>query len=143
MFDVCKVRANFCTVVLTITLLGLPVSNVLASNQGSGRGGHWGYAGREGPAYWGELGYPLCSKGKNQSPVDIPTAASVDLDTIQFDYRQSPINVTNNGHTVQFNYAPGSTITVGGKRFELLQFHFHNQSERWCYTCNAAAFSRL
>ena len=109
---------------LTIALFVLLSGNGWASG-----GGGWGYTGNEGPKQWGELGYPLCTKGHNQSPVNIPAAASVQLDTILFNYRQSPINVTNNGHTVQFNYAPGSSMTVGGKRFELLQFHFHSHSE--------------
>ena len=38
-------------------------------------------------------------------------------------------NVVNNGHTIQFNYQPGSSITIGGKRYDLLQFHFHSPSE--------------
>ena len=35
----------------------------------------------------------------------------------------------NNGHTVQVSYAPGSTLTVAGEVYELLQFHFHAPSE--------------
>jgi carbonic anhydrase len=30
---------------------------------------------------------------------------------------------------VQVNVAPGSTLTVGGKRYQLVQFHFHKPSE--------------
>src|SRR6516164_11856275 len=33
------------------------------------------------------------------------------------------------GHTVQVNYAPGSTLTVGDKTYVLKQFHFHHPSE--------------
>lgn len=35
----------------------------------------------------------------------------------------------NNGHTIQVNYAPGSTLGVDGRTFELKQFHFHSPSE--------------
>lgn len=42
---------------------------------------------------------------------------------------QSPLKLIDNGHTVQVNYEPGSYITVSGKRYELLQFHFHHPSE--------------
>ena len=35
----------------------------------------------------------------------------------------------DNGHTIQVNYAPGSSIDVGGARYELVQFHFHKPSE--------------
>ena len=37
--------------------------------------------------------------------------------------------MTNNGHTVQFQLANGSAITVAGRRYELLQAHFHEPSE--------------
>ena len=40
-----------------------------------------------------------------------------------------PLKVTNNGHTIQVDYAPGSFILVGGVRYELLQFHFHTPAE--------------
>jgi carbonic anhydrase len=35
----------------------------------------------------------------------------------------------DNGHTIEINYEPGSFITVGDKRYELLRFHFHKPSE--------------
>jgi carbonic anhydrase len=37
--------------------------------------------------------------------------------------------VINNGHTIQVNLEPESSIDVGGKKFELAQFHFHTPSE--------------
>ena len=37
--------------------------------------------------------------------------------------------ILNNGHTIQVNYNPGSTIKVNGNEFELKQFHFHSPSE--------------
>lgn len=48
---------------------------------------------------------------------------------MNFDYPPSHFAVVDNGHTVQVNVAPGSRIEVGGKRFELQQFHFHRPSE--------------
>ncbi len=35
----------------------------------------------------------------------------------------------DNGHTVQVNLAPGNAITVNGRTYELVQFHFHLPSE--------------
>ncbi len=112
------------------------LQDVTASPSGGGgsaanSGAHWGYEGKEGPANWGRLGYPMCAKGKNQSPVDLSLnkTASLSLDKIAFDYSPSNLNVINNGHTVQFNIDPGSTITVGGETYKLLQFHFHSPSE--------------
>jgi carbonic anhydrase len=102
----------------------------------AGHGGAaWGYAGGTGPENWGRLSadYRACLEGAEQSPIDIGgTKGRFDgasVAPIDFDYRLSPVEFVNNGHTVQVNYAPGSGITVGGKRFELLQFHFHTPSE--------------
>ena len=48
---------------------------------------------------------------------------------MQFNYRPSNFRVIDNGHTVQVNVAVGNTIEVTGKRYELVQFHFHRPSE--------------
>ena len=41
----------------------------------------------------------------------------------------------DNGHSIQVNYEPGSTLTVGGVVYELVQFHLHALSE---HTLNGA-----
>ncbi len=97
----------------------------------SGGKAHWGYEGHEGPANWGDLShdYSTCKSGKNQSPIDISTSKTAKLANIKFSYNTTPIDVVNNGHTIQVNVAKGSTINVGGKTYNLLQFHFHSPSE--------------
>ena len=92
---------------------------------------HWSYGGSFGPQSWAELKpeFSLCGNGQRQSPIDIRGGLAVDLDPVRFDYRATPFGVVDNGHTVQVNVAPGNTIDIGGKRFELLQFHFHRPSE--------------
>jgi len=40
-----------------------------------------------------------------------------------------PLNIIDNGHTIQINYPAGSTLTVGDKTYTLKQFHFHHPSE--------------
>jgi carbonic anhydrase len=94
---------------------------------------HWSYSGAGAPGHWAgmEKEFETCGIGKHQSPIDIrSTAAKVsDLPEIAFDYRPSPLKIIDNGHTVQVNYAPGSSITVNGTRYELAQFHFHKPSE--------------
>ena len=91
----------------------------------------WTYDGEEGPKRWGDLkpDYATCKLGQRQSPIDIRDAKEASLPSIQFDYKPSALKIINNGHTVQINYAPGSFITVGDKRYELRQFHFHHPSE--------------
>ena len=39
------------------------------------------------------------------------------------------MHIIVSGHTIMINYAPGSSIRVGGKQYELKQFHFHKPSE--------------
>lgn len=102
-----------------------------AHGAGAGHGGHWAYNGDTGPAAWGGLKpeFALCGNGKRQSPIDIRGGIAVDLDAVQFDYRPSAFNVVDNGHTVQVNLGSGNTIQVAGRRYELVQFHFHRPSE--------------
>jgi carbonic anhydrase len=92
---------------------------------------HWSYSGEEGPNKWGKLDstYAACSNGKTQSPVDIRGARKADLPALKFDYQVVPLNIIDNGHTIQVNYPAGSTLTVGKKIYALKQFHFHHPSE--------------
>ena len=94
---------------------------------------HWSYQGATGPTHWAamEHEYATCGIGKTQSPIDIQDSAAKksDLPPISFDYKLSPLKIIDNGHTIQVNYAPGSSITVQGKQYELVQFHFHRPSE--------------
>jgi carbonic anhydrase len=92
---------------------------------------HWSYDGAAGPDAWGRLKpeFAKCSTGTRQSPIDIRDGIQVSLDPIRFDYKPSGFRVIDNGHTVQVNVDAGNVIEVNGKRFELLQFHFHRPSE--------------
>ena len=92
---------------------------------------HWDYVGTGGPEAWGQMKpeFAKCSSGTRQSPIDIRDGIKVSLDPVQFDYKPSAFRVIDNGHTVQVNVAPGNSIEVMGRRFELVQFHFHRPSE--------------
>ena len=92
---------------------------------------HWSYDGHSGPQAWGRLKaeFSTCASGQRQSPIDIRDGIGLDLEPLQFDYKPSGFGVIDNGHTVQVNVAPGNAIEVQGRRFELLQFHFHRPSE--------------
>jgi carbonic anhydrase len=92
---------------------------------------HWDYQGGAGPEAWGGLKpeFSLCKTGQRQSPIDIRGGLAVDLEPVSFDYQASKFAVLDNGHTVQVELAKGNRIEVGGRRFELHQFHFHRPSE--------------
>ena len=102
-----------------------------AVNTRAAGSGHWSYEGDNGPAAWAQLKpeFATCGSGSRQSPIDIRDGIKVELDAVQFDYRPSGFRVVDNGHTVQVNVAAGNTIEVTGKRYELVQFHFHRPSE--------------
>ena len=91
----------------------------------------WDYSPSHGPSHWGQLSpeFAACINGHHQSPVDIRNPQKTDLPPIDFDYKPSPLDIIDNGHTIMINYAPGSFISVGGKKYELKQFHFHRPSE--------------
>jgi len=105
--------------------------SVTALAQDTAHAPHWGYSGKEGPNAWGSLKseYQLCQSGKQQSPINIKDAKKDSLPAIQFDYKPAALNVVNNGHTILVTYPSGSFITVGDKKYELKQFHFHHPSE--------------
>jgi carbonic anhydrase len=92
---------------------------------------HWSYGGADGPEHWGALSaaFAACSHGAMQSPIDLNAGFTVATLSHAFDYKPSALNIVHNGHTVQANYAPGSSMTVQGKVYDLLQFHFHAPSE--------------
>jgi carbonic anhydrase len=92
---------------------------------------NWGYSGKTNSSTWGKLSpnFGKCESGMAQSPIDIKGAKKGSSTPITFNYKSSPLVVVDNGHSIQANYAPGSSMTVGGEKYELLQFHFHTPSE--------------
>lgn len=91
---------------------------------------HWGYEGPGAPERWAELDpkNKVCALGDRQSPIDIREGIKVDLEPIQFSYKPSQFRVVDNGHTIQVAVGDGS-LTVTGKTYDLIQFHFHRPSE--------------
>lgn len=94
------------------------------------KGAHWTYPDKA----WGEAEVEnnVCSLGKAQSPIDLPAskAAGLNKDDLTFSYKvASGAKIKNNGHTVQVDLPEGSSVTIGGVTYKLLQFHFHNPSE--------------
>lgn len=116
-----------------VTALAALLLSHIAFAGDHGHGAHWGYEGHGAPEHWGDLGkeFATCKNGHQQSPINIDTrvAGGGAGAPVSVDYKPSPLKVVNNGHTIQVDYQPGSSITVGGMRYELVQFHFHAPSE--------------
>jgi carbonic anhydrase len=104
-------------------------SSLLSASKEKGKS--WGYIGKEGPENWGNLSedFSVCQTGKSQSPVNLQSAIDADLTPLKIDYKDTPLRIINNGHTIQVNYQARSTLILDDEPYELLQFHFHNPSE--------------
>jgi carbonic anhydrase len=89
---------------------------------------HWEYEGAMGPDNWGKH-FATCGAGKSQSPVDIKAPFEKAAVAIKPDYKSGALKLLNNGHTIQVNVPPGSTLKVGDESYDLVQFHFHRPSE--------------
>jgi carbonic anhydrase len=89
---------------------------------------HWDYAGEMGPENWGDE-FPTCGKGMKQSPLNITGPFEKSKDTLVVNYKEGPLKIVNNGHTIQVNVEPGSTLKINKEVYNLLQFHFHRPSE--------------
>ncbi|MDQ5903129.1 MAG: carbonic anhydrase, partial [Pseudomonadota bacterium] len=91
---------------------------------------HWDYEGEGRPDNWSKLKpeYGTCASGKRQSPIDIRDGIRVDQPPIDFAWRPSQFRIVDNGHTVQVAVG-GSNLSLLGKNYELIQFHFHRPAE--------------
>ena len=99
-----------------------------ASSHGANDAPHWAYEGEMSPANWGKA-FPVCGTGQAQSPVDVRGPFEKAAHPLKLNYKPVPLKVLNNGHTIQATVSPGSTLTVDGVVYDLLQFHFHRPSE--------------
>ena len=88
----------------------------------------WGYDGLMGPERWGKE-FPTCANGKSQSPLDILGPFVKARTSLNADYKEGPLKIINNGHTIQVNVAAGSKLRIDSMPYDLLQFHFHRPSE--------------
>ena len=117
---------------MKLRICAAAVAIVFSAAATAAEAGHeWTYSGATGPEHWADQSpeFATCGIGKHQSPINIDKTEKVALPPIEFHYQPAPLTVIDTGHSVQLNYAPGSTITVGGETYTLTQFHFHRPSE--------------
>jgi carbonic anhydrase len=125
--------------ILAASLMVVSGAGVSIAGEKGHHDAHWGYEGEYGPSHWGGMSkeYATCGSGKSQSPIDISGAEEKDLPDIVINYKESKLNIKNNGHTIQVDYDSGSSIKVDGGDYQLAQFHFHDPSE---HTVNGRSF---
>ena len=92
---------------------------------------HWTYDGETGAGRWGELdpSFAVCAEGAQQSPVNLTGPIPAGAGTLDIQWQPAEAYVVDNGHTIQVDVTEGSSITLEGRPFSLLQFHFHLPSE--------------
>ena len=93
---------------------------------------HWTYEGHGGPKEWGELAkeFQTCALGTQQSPIDLEAAIPAAQSALTLAWSAQPFKVVNNGHTIQADaLSAANTVDLGGKVYQLVQFHFHAPSE--------------
>lgn len=95
---------------------------------------HWTYEGETGPEHWSEIEKQSDCDGKQQSPIniiDIDVKEDASLDPIEIHYSSGVKihEVTNNGHSIQYNFEKGDYIVLDEINYELKQIHFHEPSE--------------
>lgn len=94
--------------------------------------GHWEYDGKESPDHWHELSpnYRACKVGHKQSPIDLdPESAILGKHSLEIKYHATPSIIVNNGHTIEFDMQEKNVVMINNKVFELIQLHFHADSE--------------
>lgn len=109
-------------------LAGLLACPTCAAGTGSAFAAHWSY---EEPDHWGaDEAAKTCAVGSQQSPINLEKAIRANVDTVKVDWKPQAFRVVNNGHTFQADAKTGAGgVTIGGERYDLLQFHFHTPSE--------------
>lgn len=145
-----RVKAVSSTLAYLSLLIATATNTVMAESDD-----YWSYEGQSGPQHWAQLNpaNQLCSSGLNQSPLNINGSLKSPLFTLKVDYAPVPLQIVNNGHTIQLDYATlaqderhkiaidgkqyllpsasqfNSGIHISGEYYPLKQLHFHSPSE--------------
>ena len=95
---------------------------------------HWSYSGESGPERWGEIdkANAACSAGSQQSPLNISGSVKAMLPPIAVSWKKDGGRMVNNGHTIQVNVPPGSTLSRGGSRYRIATISFSPSQRASC-----------
>ncbi len=124
-------------VTLLYTIFLICITAIHVKSQVNCEDYHWEYEGETGPDTWATC-FADCG-GQSQSPIALSGSEPDNIPTaLETHYEDVPIELINNGHTVEFEYEAGSTFTLEGEAYNLLQFHFHTGSE---HTINGTRYA--
>jgi len=113
--------------ILFLAALLIPATAATAQS-----GADWSYEGHTGPLVWYRLdpAYSACSRGHEQSPLDIRNARlNSALEPLRFHFTAGPVTLENTGRGIVAHVDPGSSMETGGVQYQLVEFDFHHPSE--------------
>lgn len=93
----------------------------------------YSYCGYSGPKQWPNI--PIKDKvnecgGTKQSPIDLPASGPTRGDEIVLKYEAGDATIVNSGHDIRvIPKGDAGGITIKGKYYPLVNFHFHTPSE--------------
>ncbi len=116
-----------------------PLAACAHGNQGKHASHDWSYEGETGPDAWARFERTECG-GTRQSPINLVEVDAKPIESLpdasrgasEEHYPAETVieSVTNNGHTIQYNFVAGDNYAIyEGERFNLLQVHFHAPAE--------------
>lgn len=115
-----------------VFLIAVP-PDAAAQKAAASKADSWAYTGKTGPATWAKLdkSFALCAEGQAQSPIDIPdkTVRKGDFPSMLFNYKPTPLVVTDNGRTISVKYDGASYFTLEGVKYDLMSIEFHKPGE--------------
>lgn len=96
---------------------------------------HWSYEGETSPEHWAEIEKNSDCSGKSQSPINIididALTSTTEERNLEFYYSEKTIlnKVRNNGHSIQYDFERGDSLSNNNIIYNLVQIHFHEPSE--------------
>jgi carbonic anhydrase len=115
-----------------VVALILGFATVSAAQDATQGRANWTYEGKTGPLVWGKLdpSYEACSKGHDQSPIDIHGAhLNKTLEPLEFHFVAGPVTLENTGRGLVARLDPGGELVASGIHFHLVELDFHHPSE--------------
>lgn len=64
-----------------------------------------------------------------QSPIDIPAAAQIHSDDLQFHYGPSRVTIKDDGYALRADPSGEDRLVMAGRTYRLVQFHLHCPAE--------------
>jgi len=119
-------------IVALVTGFAAVYAGQAVAQAGTQAGANWTYEGKTGPEVWGRLdpAYAACSKGHEQSPIDIHGAhLNKALEPLEFHFIAGPMMLENTGRGIVAHVDPGSQMVAGGVRYRLIELDFHHPAE--------------